>query len=91
MIHPSEAIVLRPNQSVPRNAPSGALSPSLAPPQVIQPTLEMLLIRMPTGLPGYNEVMGIMRNTPSPSHGLKSPECLSTFKKGENLFSALPV
>lgn len=62
-----------------------------AQPKVIQPTLEMLLIGMPTGFPGCDEVMGIIRNTLSPSHDLKSPQCLSTLKKGDNSSSDFPI
>lgn len=46
---------------------------------------------MPTGLPGYDEVMVRMRNTPNPSHGLKSLKCLSILKKGDNSFSDLSI
>lgn len=51
----------------------------------------LLLIGMLKGLPGYDEVMVRMKNTPNPSHGLKSPKCLSTLKKGDNSFSDLSI
>lgn len=46
---------------------------------------------MLTCLLGYDEVMVRKRNTLNPSHGLKSPKCLSTLKKGDNSFSDLSL
>lgn len=62
------------------------LPPALS--KEIHPTLEIMLIKMPTGLLGYDEVMEIMKATPKSIYGLKYPQSLP-FRNGEHWLSYL--